>query len=148
VVQPVGALWDAQTGAAGYGTIPDLGPIAVADQEGVFELDPFFTMHNGMPPFVSGPPVKILVSVQSRGVAEGFSVIPAGFEPHAIAVADGAVVRGGLGTGTPCPYFPYFPCFPRWLEFRSLRAATLLFQLNAAILGSAFVTAIVGDGHF
>jgi uncharacterized GH25 family protein len=94
VVQSVGALWDAKTGGA-IGVIPGLDPIAVTDSEGGFEIDSFFAKPNRMPSF-NRPPVKILVSAEARGMAEAFSVIPAGLEPHAITVADGAVVRGRL----------------------------------------------------
>jgi len=94
VVQVVGALWDAKTGPA-YGTIPGLDPIAATDQQGVFEIDSFPAKRNGMPS-VTGPPLKILVAVEARGMAEAFSAIPAGLEPEAITVTDGAVVRGRL----------------------------------------------------
>lgn len=93
VVQPVGALWDAKTAA--YGTIPGLDPIAVTDQQGVFEIESFPAKRNWMPS-ATGPPLKILVAVEARGMAEAFSAIPAGLEPEAITVTDGAVVRGRL----------------------------------------------------
>jgi uncharacterized GH25 family protein len=95
VVQPVGVLWDAKTGISGYGAIPGLDPIAIANREGVFELD-FFVVNENQMPAVSGPPVKILVSVEARGMAEAFVAIPAGLAPYAITVPDGAVVRGRL----------------------------------------------------
>ena len=87
VVEPVGALWDAKTGAAGYGTIPGLDPIAVTDARGDFEID-FFSARAG--------PVKILVSVEARAKAETFTVLPAGREPQAITVSEGATIRGRL----------------------------------------------------
>lgn len=95
VVQPVGALWDAKTGASVYGRIPGLDAIGVTDHTGVFEIASFPIKQNWMPS-LTGPPVKILVSVEARGMAQAFAVIPAGLEPHRVTVTDGALVRGRL----------------------------------------------------
>ncbi len=59
-------------------------------------IDSFVVRREAWMPPVSGPPVKILVSVEARGMADAFSVIPAGLEPHSITVTVGAVVRGQL----------------------------------------------------
>jgi uncharacterized GH25 family protein len=95
VVQLVGALWDVKTGASIYGVIQGLDPIAVTNQDGIFEIESFPVKDNWTP-WASGPPVKILVSVEARGMAERFSVLPAGAEPLAVTVTDGDVVRGKL----------------------------------------------------
>jgi len=94
VVQLVGALWDGKNTTV-IGAIPGVDPIAVTDHDGVFEIDSFSAKQVLMPS-ASGPPVKILVSVEARGIAGAFSVIPAGLERHVITVSEGAVVRGRL----------------------------------------------------
>lgn len=101
VVQPVGALWRAKPGAPIYGgPVPGLDPIAVTSKDGVFRVG-FRRAKHGQQDFfasfgVSGPPSKILVSVEARGMAEVFSVIPAGLERPKIHVTEGATVRGRL----------------------------------------------------
>jgi uncharacterized GH25 family protein len=94
VVQPVGAFWEGKTRASVIGRIPSVDPMAVADQEGGFELD--FLAKENPRPLLSGPPAIIAVSVEARGMAEAFVAIPAGLEQHTIALTDGAIVRGRL----------------------------------------------------
>src|SRR5579862_1626605 len=95
IVQPSGALWDAKKGSSMYGVIPGLDPIAVTDSKGVFEIDSF-PSDVKLPPSFSGPPLKILISTEARGMAEKFGVIPSGNQPQTIAVSDGAIIRGRL----------------------------------------------------
>lgn len=97
VVQLVGALWDAKNTTV-IGAIPGVDPIAVSDQDGLFEIDSFSAKET-LIPSASGPPVKILTSVEARGMAAAFGVIPAGLERHVITVSEGAVVRGRLVQG-------------------------------------------------
>ena len=87
VVQPVGVLWDGKTGASSYGEIRGVDPIAITDGNGDFEIYAFS---------IEPKPVKILVSIEARGMAGAFSMIPAGLERHAITVSEGATVRGRL----------------------------------------------------
>jgi Carboxypeptidase regulatory-like domain len=84
IVEPVGILLDGKTGASRYGTIEGLEPVAISNQKGEFEIA------------YSKPGTKILVSVEARGLASRFAVIPAGPEHHLITVNDGALVRGRL----------------------------------------------------
>jgi len=83
VVQPVGVL-NSKTGASMYGTIEGLDPIAISNKAGEFEIA------------YSQPVAKILVSIEARGMAPAFAVIPAGVETHRITVTEGATVRGRL----------------------------------------------------
>lgn len=66
VVEPVGILLDDKTGSSRYGTIDDLEPVAITNKKGEFEIA------------YCKPGLKILVSVEARGMASGFAVIPAG----------------------------------------------------------------------
>jgi uncharacterized GH25 family protein len=87
VVQPVGLLLDSKTGSSRYGTIEGLDPVAISNEKGEFEIA------------YSRPGLKILVSVEARGMAPAFRVIPAGLERHAITIVHGATVRGRLVQG-------------------------------------------------
>lgn len=95
VVEPVGALLNAKTGVSIYGTVPGLEPIAVTNRNGVFEIESFPAKQSWMPPIIR-PPARIVVSVEARGMAERFSVIPAGTRPHVVTVTIGDIVRGRL----------------------------------------------------
>jgi hypothetical protein len=95
VVELVGALMNARTGASIYGTIPGLDAIAITNQTGGFEID-FTHVKQSWMPSASGPPVKILVAVEARGMAEAFGLVHAGLERPKITVTDGAIVRGRL----------------------------------------------------
>ncbi len=85
VVEPKGILLDDATGAARYGTIEGLEPVAITNRNGEFELA-----------YSKPKATKILVSVDGRGMALQFGVIPAGADHHLITLSDGAVVRGRL----------------------------------------------------
>jgi len=121
VVQLVGALWDAKNTTV-IGAIPGVDPIAVTDHDGVFEIDSFSAKQVLMPS-ASGPPVKILISVEARGMAGAFSVIPAGLERHVITVSEGAVVRGPTAPSRlpECRFQETGTCTPKWNRW--LRAA-------------------------
>jgi len=99
VVQPVGQLWDTPTGTHSTyypgNAAPFLDPVAVSGSNGEFEIDAS-PGNGGWPDGLSGPPLKLLVSVEARGMASLFSVIPAGLKPQTITVRDGALVRGRL----------------------------------------------------
>jgi hypothetical protein len=84
IVEPVGILLDSKTGASRYGTVEGLEPVAISNKKGEFEIA------------YLKPGTKILVSVEARGLASRFAVIPAGPEHHLITMGDGAVVRGRL----------------------------------------------------
>jgi Carboxypeptidase regulatory-like domain len=92
VVQPVGLLLDSKTGSAIYGRIKGLDPMAVTNEKGDFEIA------------YSTVGLKILVSVEARGMAPVFSVVPAGVEHHTITMTVGSTVRGRLvKDGRPIP---------------------------------------------
>jgi hypothetical protein len=92
VVQPVGILLDSKTGSARYGDIEGLDPIAVTNEKGDFEIA------------YSTAGLKILVSVEARGMAPAFSVVSAGMERHTITMTVGSTVRGRLvQDGRPIP---------------------------------------------
>jgi len=96
VVGPVGALGHAkyETSYAFHDVLPGLDPIAITDSRGFFEID---SVSSGQSKSSSAlPPLKILISIEARGMAEKFSVVPAGREYHPITVTEGAVVRGRL----------------------------------------------------
>lgn len=97
VVQPKGVLLDA-TGSSTYGTIPGLDALAISNERGEFDVH-FAKLPAGNSIFGGQPgtsPKKILVSVEARGMAPVFSVIPAGLERHAVSATEGATVRGRL----------------------------------------------------
>jgi hypothetical protein len=83
-VEPIGILLDDRTGASRYGAIEGLEPAAISNKKGEFQLA------------YSKLGQKILVSVEARGMASAFDVIPSGAENHVITLSDGAVVRGRL----------------------------------------------------
>ncbi len=84
IVKPIGILFDDKTGGSGYGTIEGLEPVAISNKKGEFQVA------------YSKPGLKILVSVEARGMASAFDVIPSGTGNHVITLTDGAVVRGRL----------------------------------------------------
>jgi Carboxypeptidase regulatory-like domain len=84
IVEPVGILLDDKTGNSRYGTIEGIEPVAISNKKGEFEIA---YLKSG---------TKILVSVEARGLASRFAVLPAGPEYRLITVGDGAVVRGRL----------------------------------------------------
>jgi len=86
VVQPIGVV-DSTTGASKVGTIKGMDPMAVSNQNGEFGIA------------YSQPGVKILVSIEARGMAPTFATIPAGVERHRITVTEGATIRGRLVQG-------------------------------------------------
>lgn len=91
VVQPVGIL-ESRTGSSTYGGIKGLDPMAVTNEKGDFEIA------------YSTAGLKILVSVEARGMAPVFSVVPAGVERHTITMTVGSTVRGRLvQDGRPIP---------------------------------------------
>ena len=83
IVKPVGIILDDKTGAR-YGAIEGLEPVAITNKDGEFQLNS------------SNSALKLLVSVEARGMSSRFDVIPSGTRNHLITVADGAVVRGRL----------------------------------------------------
>jgi uncharacterized GH25 family protein len=94
VVQPIGVLFNAKTGASAYGTIPGLDPVAVTDSNGTFEMA---YSHPDKPVrTVASTPVKVLASIDARGMAETVIALPAGARRDTVTVADGATVRGRL----------------------------------------------------
>jgi hypothetical protein len=110
VVQPVGALLDPKSGASSYGTIPGLDPIAISNDKGEFEIG--YSKSDaeiiesakayGIRPELAHVPVKVLVKVEARGIAETFAVVPAGGQDTTITVTEGVTVRGRLvQDGTP-----------------------------------------------
>jgi hypothetical protein len=82
-VKPVGIL-DDKTGGSRYGAVEGLEPVAISNKKGEFQLA------------YSKAAPKILVSVEARGTASAFDVIPSGTGDHVITLIDGAVVRGRL----------------------------------------------------
>ena len=82
VVQPVGAL--SNTGVSRYGTIRGLELLAISNPKGQFEIAS------------SQPESEILVSIEARGMAQMFAVIPAGVEYHKTTITEGATIRGRL----------------------------------------------------
>jgi len=84
IVEPIGILLDDKTGASRYGAVEGLEPVAISNKKGEFQLA------------YSKPGLRILVSVEARGMASAFGVIPSGTENHVITLADGAVIRGRL----------------------------------------------------
>jgi len=94
VVQLLGELWNTKTGPHssyhGGSATPGLDPVAVTDGNGDFEIDAFSP---------GAAPLKILVSVEARGMAQTLSVIHAGLDRQATTVTPGAVVRGRLVQG-------------------------------------------------
>ncbi len=92
VVQPVGILLDSKTGSAKYGSIEGLDPMAVTNEKGDFEIA------------YSTAGLKILVSLEARGLAPAFSVVTAGVERRTITMTVGSTVRGRLvQDGRPIP---------------------------------------------
>ena len=84
IVKPIGVLVDDKTGASQYGAIEGLEPVAISNKKGEFQIA------------YSKRAAKILVSVEARGMAPAFDVIPSRAEDHVITLTDGAVVRGRL----------------------------------------------------
>jgi hypothetical protein len=97
VVQPVGALFDAKTGASSYGSLPP-DPIAISNKAGEFEIAYSQSAEKiqGLPPAFTKAPLSILVSIEARRMAPAFAVISAGAERHTLTITEGATIRGRL----------------------------------------------------
>ncbi len=97
VVQPIGGMWNVKDGAMSIGPIPGLEPIAITDSRGFFEIDALPSDQKpGLPPPMTGPPSRILVSVDVRGMSQKFNAISSGQQVHPVTVNAGATVRGRL----------------------------------------------------
>lgn len=94
VVQPLGVLFDVKTGRSLYGAVPGLDPIAVSDSNGIFEMA--YSQPAKPDLMIPSQPVKVLASVDARGMEEVVTILPAGAHRRTIIVTDGATLRGRL----------------------------------------------------
>lgn len=100
VVKPIGALLPGNRALYTFNVMAQgVDPIAITDNQGDFQIayhQPSRNSVSSIAPSIPEPPLKILASVEARGMADEFSVLPAGSQWHTITATDGAIVRGRL----------------------------------------------------
>lgn len=100
VVRPIGALLPNGTASYTFSIMfENVDPIAISNDRGDFQIayrHPPGKISSSLAPSIPVPPLKILVSVEPRGLAQAFRVIPAGLQWHRVTVTDGGVIRGRL----------------------------------------------------
>lgn len=100
VVHPIAAMLPGGSILYTFGVMAQgVDPIAITNADGNFEIayrHPAQDSTSSLAPSIPEPPLKILVSVEARGMAQAFHVIPAGSQRHTITVRDGGTIRGRL----------------------------------------------------